>query len=125
MPKITEISAFIAEDTGPDDEGITASWAGPGQGWMPLVGADQARIASLRPLAQQLADSQGKPIKLVRFSVREVIEVIEPSIPGVQDPDPHVVLTVNRVCKECGRHVMVAQGDGETPDPQTCKEHLS
>lgn len=74
MPKITEMFAFIAEDAGPDDEGIPAEFM---QGaWMPLVGADMARMESLRPVARRLAAALGKPIKLVKFSTRTEIEEI-------------------------------------------------
>ena len=43
-----------------------------------MVGADHARIEQLRPYAVEMAKREGKPIKLVRFSVREEIEIIEP-----------------------------------------------
>ena len=53
MPKITELFAFVAEDTGPDDEGVMAfsvdSFSGPMM--MPLIGADMERVESLRAIA--------------------------------------------------------------------------
>lgn len=75
MPKITEIFAFVAEDSGPDDEGITAMQVGH-QAWMPLIGGDMTRIDSLRKIAVGIARRTGKPIKLVRFTQREELEVI-------------------------------------------------
>lgn len=39
--------------------------------WMPLVGADRARIESLRGLAEGIAALTGKPVKLVRFTTRQ------------------------------------------------------
>ena len=45
---------------------------------MPLVAADAARVESLRPIAQLMADAQGVTIRLVRFSVREEVEELRP-----------------------------------------------
>ena len=73
MPKITEMWAFISEDH-PDDEGIISMHTI--QGWMPLVGADQARIESFRSLVEDIARQRKIKVKLVRFSVREDIEEI-------------------------------------------------
>lgn len=82
MPKINEMYAFVVEDTGPDDEGITGCYMRPGaQGsgqWMPFVGADMQRVEQLKPMAAQVARAVGKPVKVLRFSVREEIEVIQP-----------------------------------------------
>ena len=74
MPKITEMFAFVAEDTGPDDEGVTGIWMA--EIFLPLIGADMARIDSLRPTAKAIAKQTGKPVKLLRFSQREELEVI-------------------------------------------------
>jgi len=74
MPRIKEIFAFVAEDSGPDDEGITAMQVG--HTWIPMVGADMARVDSLRPLVSKIARRTGKPVKLLRFSQREELEVI-------------------------------------------------
>jgi len=74
MPKIKEIYAFIAEDKGPDDEGVVGMSFGS---WMlPLVGADMARVESLRPHALDTAKKTGKKIKLIRFTHREELEEI-------------------------------------------------
>lgn len=72
--RIDNIWAYICLD---DDntEGI-AGWYSP-DGPIPMIGADEARIKSLRPLAEELARSMGKKITLCRFSVREELEVIE------------------------------------------------
>jgi len=66
--------AFVAEDTGPDDEGIIGTKTS--EGWMPLVGADMARVDSLRPIAEAIAHQLGKPVKLLRFGTCEELEVI-------------------------------------------------
>jgi len=69
MPRIEEMYAFVAEDTGPDDEGVVAMSIG--NVMIPLVGADMARVDSLRPIAKEFAASTGKKIKLLRFTHRE------------------------------------------------------
>lgn len=71
--KITEIFAWIC--TEPDGgEGIPAvSHDGLA---LPLVGADRARIESLRPYAQRVAHELGLPVRLMRFSGMEVLEQI-------------------------------------------------
>lgn len=74
MPKIEQMYAFITEDKGPDDEGVIGM--NTDMGWMPLVGADMARVESLRPIALQIAREVGKPIKLLRFTQREELEVL-------------------------------------------------
>jgi hypothetical protein len=73
--KIDQMYAYIVMD---DDntEGIPAYQAG--NMTMPMVGADEARIESLNPIAQQMATGLGKKVTLVRFSVREEMEVFEP-----------------------------------------------
>jgi len=63
--------AFVAEEA-PGDEGIVAEYRG-GM-WLPMVGADMARVESLRPLAQSVARSTGLKIKLVRFEKRVELE---------------------------------------------------
>ena len=69
MPRITEMYAFIVEDTGPDDEGVVAF--NRDGAWIPMVGADMKRVESLRPIAHNLARKLGKPVKLIHFTQRE------------------------------------------------------
>lgn len=78
--QIDEMYAFIVID---DDgsEGIPATKKG--DWWFPLVGADMARVNSLRPVARELARKLGKSVELVRFTTREHLETIEPL------PDDH------------------------------------
>ncbi len=73
---IEQMYAFVVVD---DDgtEGVPAIDNGKGM-IMPLVGADMARVESLRPYVESMAKSLGKPVTLMRFSVREELEVIEP-----------------------------------------------
>lgn len=76
MPRITEIFAFVAQDSGPEDEGLAAFRST--MGWMPLIGADAERVAKLREAAQEVATRSGKTLRLVRFSVREELDLVEP-----------------------------------------------
>jgi len=69
MPRIEEMYAFVAEDSGPDDEGIVGM--NTGASWMPLVGADMARVESLKPIARMIATETGVKIKLIHFTHRE------------------------------------------------------
>ena len=74
MPRIDSLYAFVAEESGPEDEGIIGiqtDW-----GWMPLVGADMARVESLRPLAESIGQQTGKRIKLLHFETRQEVEII-------------------------------------------------
>jgi len=75
MPRIMGMYAFVSEDSGPDDEGVVAM--STGFGWMPMVGADMARVESLKPIAKGIAQESGKRIKLLHFTHREELEVIQ------------------------------------------------
>lgn len=72
---IDEMFAFIVLD---DDgtEGIPAI-PGPGGVALPMVGADMARIESLRPFAENAARRMGKTVSLVKFTNRVHLEDIE------------------------------------------------
>ncbi len=83
MPKIERMYAFVQEDTGPDDEEVISAPGrvlGPFHGPVPvpLVGADQGRVETLRPVAQRIADATGKPVKVLMFSVRTEVAVLMP-----------------------------------------------
>ena len=75
MPQIAEMFAFIVEDSGPEDEGVIGMETA--RGWLPLVGADMARIDSLRPIAVSISAQLGKTVKLIHFTKREELEVIK------------------------------------------------
>ena len=74
MPKIDAVYAFISTDEGIDDEGVVA-WKF-GAAWMPLLGADKARVESLKPIAKRIAQITKKRIVLAKFTVREDLEII-------------------------------------------------
>ncbi len=82
MPKITEMYAFIAED-GPEDEGIVAMMVG--DGWMPMVGGDMARMESLKPIAEKIAGIHGQKIIIAKFTNRVHIEDIVPQEMPIKD----------------------------------------
>jgi hypothetical protein len=71
--RIDQIFAFICVD---DDgtEGIPA--ISTPIGVMPLVGADEARIESLRKYAEQISRDMGKKVTLVKFTNRIEMEVL-------------------------------------------------
>jgi hypothetical protein len=71
---IEKLYAFIAE--GEDGEGVCA-YRGSDGDWLPLIGADQERVDALQPLAQTIADTTGKRIRLCEFECRvEVMEIL-------------------------------------------------
>lgn len=67
---------FAAEE-GPDDEGVVA-FSGPNGMMYPMVGADDARVMHLMPIAKKIAKETGTRIHVLRFTAREEMEVIEP-----------------------------------------------
>lgn len=77
MPRIVELYAYVVADADEDDEGVPA-FVGLDGSWMPMMGADMERAEQLRSRAQFWATESGKPIKLIRSTGIEVVEVIEP-----------------------------------------------
>jgi hypothetical protein len=70
---VAELWAWVV--TEPDGgEGVPAIRTG--EGWLPAMGGDRARIESLRDLI--VATTAGMPLKLVRFTGAEVVEVVRP-----------------------------------------------
>jgi hypothetical protein len=75
MPKITELYAFIVQNS-PKDEGLTAFRTM--KQWVPMVCADKERVDSLREIAQSMSTICNQEIILAKFSIREDLEVIKP-----------------------------------------------
>jgi hypothetical protein len=71
---IHDIYAFIAVHAD-GDEGIV----GIGDPMLPMIAADLARLQALRPYAQQVADTSGLTVRLVRFTTRTDLDVITPT----------------------------------------------
>jgi len=71
--------AFIATEAD-GQEGICAFQTEPvgevSGMWMPMVGADLARMESLRPMAEKIAKATGKQIEVIKFTNREHLEMI-------------------------------------------------
>lgn len=74
--RIDEMYAFVMVDPADYTEGIIGFYTPTG--WMPMVGADTNRVESLIPMAQDLADQLGEPVQILRFTVREEIDVLQP-----------------------------------------------
>jgi hypothetical protein len=68
--RIEQMYAFVTIDKDGDEGIIDGSW-------MPLVGADMARVEKLRPIARNIARADGREVRLIRFSVREELEVFK------------------------------------------------
>jgi hypothetical protein len=73
--KILSVFAFIALDSDGTEGVVSAQLGGV---HMPLMGADLAMVAKLRPIARQIARTTGAPITLAHFSVRTDQETIQP-----------------------------------------------
>jgi hypothetical protein len=74
---IDQIFAFIVRDKD-GTEGV-CGWLNPATGlWVPLIGADLARVEAVRPIAADLAKALKTPITLAFFSTRHNIEVLKP-----------------------------------------------
>lgn len=72
--RIERLYAWVAAE--PDGgEGIVARHI-EGFGWMPLVGADRARIESYRAIAEDIARDKGYPVRLKVFASGVVIDEI-------------------------------------------------
>jgi hypothetical protein len=76
--RISTLTAFIAVDPKDDSEGIVAFTNVETGASEPLIGADDARIMQLRPMAEASATVLGIEVRLVRFTVRENIDTINP-----------------------------------------------
>ena len=66
---ITEIYAYLSTDE--NGEGICGAMMGGV--WTPLVTSKRRIAEAMRPVARDLEQKSGKPVKLVKFSVREEI----------------------------------------------------
>lgn len=73
--KIEKLYAWVATEPG-GGEGVCGMSIPELGGMVPLVGADRARIESLRPYAEQTRKASGYPIRLVEFSTRIDGEVL-------------------------------------------------
>lgn len=78
-PKIEAIYAYIIPMVGDDEYGERlCTLADDGDSWMGMLSTDIDRHTRLRDYAQRLANKFGKPVKAVKFSLREEMETILP-----------------------------------------------
>lgn len=76
--RITTLHAWTQVDDG-DEEGIIATLGADGtDAWLPLIGADEDRIRSLRPVAEGVARATGRPVQLRRFDNGVIVDEIQP-----------------------------------------------
>jgi hypothetical protein len=61
------------------DEGGEGLCAAPfGAMTLPLIAADRKRLDVIIPVARQIAQMFGKPVRLAKFSMREDVEIYQP-----------------------------------------------
>jgi len=71
IPKIESLYAFFSVDEN-GNEGLCAFEYKPGH-WLPLIAADEKRVTSLVPIAQEIAINSKKEVVLVKLFNREKI----------------------------------------------------
>jgi acyl-CoA synthetase (AMP-forming)/AMP-acid ligase II len=72
-----EVYLFVVTDPKTGDEGVIAERSRDGQ-WLPAVCTDPERVEFWRPRVQRIADHYAAPVRLLRFSQRSEVEVLEP-----------------------------------------------
>lgn len=72
--RVEQLWAYLA--LGKHGEGLCVAPCGVAT--FPLIAADQARLERLRPIARATANVFREPIRLVKFTGRAELEVIEP-----------------------------------------------
>lgn len=77
--RINELYAFTSVEDGTDQEGIISAVTSDGKS-MPLIGADLRRVESLRSGVESFVKEHNVKVKLVKFSVREEIEIFDPEL---------------------------------------------
>jgi len=74
--KIEAIYAFIATDENGQEGIVGATLPGCGSLPIPLIGADRARIESLRHFAEMANKINDYPVQLIKFWQKEVLETL-------------------------------------------------
>lgn len=74
--RIEKLYAWVGEE--PDGSEGVLGWNFPDIGWMPLVGADKARVESYRQFAEISQGIFGRPVRLKMFAGGQVIDEIKP-----------------------------------------------
>lgn len=65
--KIDRLFAFVAIDPEDGDEGVMGF--ATQRGWMPMIGADQARVESLKPMAEEIKKTTGLDYEIKYFKL--------------------------------------------------------
>lgn len=65
---ITELFAFVALDDFDGNEGVMAFHDGNSDTWIPMIGADMARVEDLIPLAEKIEKETGAKFEIRHFS---------------------------------------------------------
>ena len=74
--QVTELFAFVMIDED-GDEAVPAFH--DGTTWLPMIGADMARVASLIPIAKKMVQRfPDRPIRILKFTVPEQIGEVKP-----------------------------------------------
>jgi len=75
LERIDHLWAWVSFDE--SGEGVCAFITADGLA-VPLIAADENRLRAMRPRAVEIARMSGKPVRLVQFTTRRDIEVIQP-----------------------------------------------
>jgi hypothetical protein len=78
LTRIEKIWAYVALDPKDGNEGIISMTRSTDGLVFPLIASDQVRADQYRSLAQQAADEWNVTIRLVEFTTRTEVEVMEP-----------------------------------------------
>lgn len=68
------VALVTLDDT---DEAVPAVLSPDGIHWVPLIAADSKRLVWLKEMARVHSRNSGKPVKIVKFTTREDLEVIK------------------------------------------------
>jgi hypothetical protein len=71
--RITELWAYVCVDAKSNDEGIIGRLMPDGT-WIPFIGADEARVRSLRPMAEKIGKESKAKVRLMKFSTKTLVE---------------------------------------------------
>lgn len=74
--RVGECWAFLQIDPADNQEGVPTMVASGAL--LPMISFDERHMESMRPIAQDYARRTGRTIRLVRFTVMEEVEVLEP-----------------------------------------------
>lgn len=76
---VSELYAWVTIDPADGNEGVMAFRTASGD-WMPMIGADMARIESLRPMVMAIISVTGHKgrVELRRFGTMTVVERFDP-----------------------------------------------